>query len=312
MMYKSETFTNLKYKSKGDTVYNYKIENQTDVLEIVKDLKSSDREKLMSIVLNEKNEVIGTELVAIGTLDASIVSNREIYKLPVLLKGKKIILVHNHPSGQSKPSYLDMEATMKAHLAGKTLGIELLYHIVLGDEEYSVITLKDKIKTYKMPKTKTQIKTEYMEVYQEKKESKGKVISCAEEAVEYIQEVLYSGKTQEIGIFLDTMNQINAIQISESQNFESLIKKAIQTNSKNVILVTNREVKVNQAVQMKNFLRNLDLALLDVINVTSKNFLKNSSYVSFANVGYLNEKCNIYGKNRQGSRSINRGANLSL
>lgn len=95
-----------------------------------------DQEKFLVILLTAKNQVIDVESVSVGTLTASLVHPREIFKVAIRRSAHAIILAHNHPSGDPTPSREDREVTMRLIQVGKLIGIEVLDHIVMGDGRY--------------------------------------------------------------------------------------------------------------------------------------------------------------------------------
>jgi DNA repair protein RadC len=110
------------------------IRNAEDVVAILKDeLLKSDREKLISVFLNAKNVVIGMEVVSVGSLTASIVTPRELFKSAILASAAAIIISHNHPSGEPAPSHEDIRLTERISKAGEILGIKLLDHVIIGE-----------------------------------------------------------------------------------------------------------------------------------------------------------------------------------
>lgn len=110
------------------------IHNSDDVVTILQDeLLKSDREKLVCLMLNAKNGVIGMDIVSIGTLTASIAHPREIFKSAILKNAASIILSHNHPSGDPAPSREDIQLTERIAKAGEILGIKLLDHIIIAE-----------------------------------------------------------------------------------------------------------------------------------------------------------------------------------
>ncbi|MBG9587985.1 JAB domain-containing protein [Cytobacillus firmus] len=105
-------------------------------------LEDKDREYFIVIALNTKNEPVAINTCHIGSLNASIVHPREVMKLGILSNAASIIVGHNHPSGQPSPSKEDIEVTERLKKAGVILGIELLDHIIVGDESF--VSLKEK------------------------------------------------------------------------------------------------------------------------------------------------------------------------
>jgi DNA repair protein RadC len=90
------------------------------------------REEFHIVCLDTKNQVIVTHMISIGTLDASLVHPREVFRPAIKDAAASVILVHNHPSGDPTPSREDHVVTKRLEEAGKTLGIDVLDHIVLG------------------------------------------------------------------------------------------------------------------------------------------------------------------------------------
>ena len=112
-----------------------KIANPTDVanaINIILDLESEAVEKFGILTLTVKHEIAGVHIVSVGSLNASIVHPREVFKLAVLNNASAIILFHNHPSGDPTPSKEDVSITKRLKEAGELMGIEVLDHIIVG------------------------------------------------------------------------------------------------------------------------------------------------------------------------------------
>ncbi|MGG1673975.1 JAB domain-containing protein [Paenibacillus sp. NRS-1783] len=97
-----------------------------------------DREVLGILWLNTKNVIVGAELVSIGSLNASIVHPREVFKSGILHNASSFIVFHNHPSGDTRPSEEDINVTNRLSAAGELIGIELIDHIILGEDYKSL------------------------------------------------------------------------------------------------------------------------------------------------------------------------------
>lgn len=95
-----------------------------------------DQEKLLALFLNSKNEVLKEKIIFMGTANQSIVHPRDIFKEAILNNAIKIIIVHNHPSGNVSPSLEDKKFTQKLKEAGELLSIPLLDHIIIGKNTY--------------------------------------------------------------------------------------------------------------------------------------------------------------------------------
>lgn len=98
-------------------------------------LKHSDREQVLSILVDTKNGVVGVNVVSVGDLSSSVVHPREVFKAAILANAASVILAHNHPSGDPTPSPEDIAVTRRIAEAGQILGIELLDHVIVGDRE---------------------------------------------------------------------------------------------------------------------------------------------------------------------------------
>ena len=97
-------------------------------------LANVDREHFVIILLNQKNRVIGVNTVSVGSLTASIVHPREVFKGAILANAASIICGHNHPSTDCQPSREDRALTTRLVEAGKLLGISILDHVIIGGE----------------------------------------------------------------------------------------------------------------------------------------------------------------------------------
>ena len=101
-----------------------------------KRLKDKKQEHFYVLMLSTKNHIIGEQLISKGILDASILHAREVFKLAIKNSTSRIILVHNHPSGDPTPSKEDLEITEKLMKVGEELGIKVLDHVIIGREEF--------------------------------------------------------------------------------------------------------------------------------------------------------------------------------
>ncbi len=114
-----------------------KISCAEDVFNIFHErLKDEKQENFYVLMLDTKNNIIGEQLISKGILDASIIHPREVFKPAIKNSASKIILVHNHPSGDPSPSAEDLEITNKLMKAGEELGIKVLDSVIIGKEEW--------------------------------------------------------------------------------------------------------------------------------------------------------------------------------
>ena len=95
-----------------------------------------DRECFLTLYLDNKNHPIGTHMVSVGSLSASLVHPREVFKAAILTNAAAIVLIHNHPSGSPVPSAEDRRITTRLREAGELVGITVLDHVIVGDEDF--------------------------------------------------------------------------------------------------------------------------------------------------------------------------------
>jgi len=121
-----------------------RISSPSDAVNIARELlETCDREQLIVICLNTKNEPTAIHTVSIGSLNSSIVHPREVFKSAILSNSASIIISHNHPSGCPNPSSEDIAITTRLKESGEILGIKLLDHIIIGDNN-NYISIKEK------------------------------------------------------------------------------------------------------------------------------------------------------------------------
>ena len=92
-----------------------------------------DRETFVVVPLDGKNKPLGFHVVSVGTLTASLVHPREVFKIALLENAAAIVLAHNHPSGDPTPSAEDISITARLVQAGDLLGVRVLDHVITGE-----------------------------------------------------------------------------------------------------------------------------------------------------------------------------------
>jgi len=98
--------------------------------------KNKKQEYFYSLYLDSKNTLIERKLLFMGTINRSIVHPREIFKEAYLVSASKIICLHNHPSGDTTPSFEDIRLTKSLIEIGKLQGIDLVDHVIVGNDNY--------------------------------------------------------------------------------------------------------------------------------------------------------------------------------
>lgn len=124
-----ESFVNYQYESIKKT----KISSSEDAAAFAqKIIGGEDREHLLVLYLNSKNEVLDARIEFIGTINSSVAHPREIFKSAVSLSAARLIIAHNHPSGSCEPSQADLHFTRRMIEAGDLMGIETLDSIIVS------------------------------------------------------------------------------------------------------------------------------------------------------------------------------------
>ncbi|MCH7322240.1 DNA repair protein RadC [Solibacillus sp. MA9] len=109
---------------------------------LMQDMTSLQQEHFVCLFLNVKNQILHKKTIFVGSLNASIVHPREIFREAVKRSAASIICAHNHPSGVPTPSPEDIDVTTRLYEAGKIVGVDLLDHVIIGDHQF--ISMKEK------------------------------------------------------------------------------------------------------------------------------------------------------------------------
>lgn len=117
------------------------ITSPVDALPELRNIKDLKREYFVAVFLNARNQVIQTETISVGSLSASLVHPREVFAPAVASSAARVILGHNHPSGDVTPSREDIDLTRRIVQAGEIMGIEVLDHLIVGSDRF--ISLKE-------------------------------------------------------------------------------------------------------------------------------------------------------------------------
>ena len=120
-----------------------KISSPDDIADIfIPLLRDKTKEEFIVICLNSANKIINHETITIGLLNSSLVHPREVFKVAIENNSANIVLVHNHPSGNTDPSEEDITITKKMVDAGKILGISVFDHVIIGHNSFSSLVEK--------------------------------------------------------------------------------------------------------------------------------------------------------------------------
>ena len=126
-----------------DALDKVKINEPSTIANLYMDeMRYLQKEHFRVVLLDTKNQIIVAEEISVGTLNASIVHPRDVFKAAIKRNANSIILIHNHPSGDPTPSNEDINITNRLLEAGNLIGIRVLDHIIIGDNKY--ISFKEK------------------------------------------------------------------------------------------------------------------------------------------------------------------------
>ncbi len=131
------TLVDVVLERKGSMLFEgRRVKVPNDAANIIRDfIGDSDREKFVVLCLNVKNEPTAMQVVHTGSLNASIVHPRDVFKVAVLSNSASVVVAHNHPSGNPTASVEDIQVTKRLVEAGEILGIEVLDHIIITHEQ---------------------------------------------------------------------------------------------------------------------------------------------------------------------------------
>ncbi len=118
------------------------INSSQNAYDLIKPLYNEDilqyKEIFMVLYLNRSNRVLGYHIHSIGSDIGTVVSVKQVIGIALKVNACSLILVHNHPSGNTKPSEQDIELTKRIKEAAGLFEIKVLDHLIIGDEYYSM------------------------------------------------------------------------------------------------------------------------------------------------------------------------------
>lgn len=127
--------TSLETKEVDDNIY---VHSPEELVPLLREFyKNCEKECFVAIALNTKYKVTSIRAISVGTVNNSIVHPREVFRYAIQENATAVIVSHNHPSGNQEPSENDVKTTETLVSAGKIIGIQVLDHIIIGDDYYS-------------------------------------------------------------------------------------------------------------------------------------------------------------------------------
>ena len=112
------------------------VSSPRDALLLLDDLRSSRTERIVSLLLDSRHRLLRRELVAVGTVNASRLSPRDVLAPALVAGATAVVVAHNHPSGDPAPSRADRQVTAALRQAAAVVGVDLLDHLIIGRREH--------------------------------------------------------------------------------------------------------------------------------------------------------------------------------
>ncbi len=122
----------------NDNSNKFKIKSPNDIYDLLQDIRYEDQEHFVAVFLDLKNNVISKKTISIGSLNAAVVQPREVFREAVKLSAAYVIVGHNHVTGDTRPSPEDVQVTRRLIESGKVVGIDVLDHVIIGDNPLSL------------------------------------------------------------------------------------------------------------------------------------------------------------------------------
>lgn len=116
------------------------IDSAKDAVAHLQELRTAKKEHFVALYLNARNQLVHKETISIGTLNASLVHPREVFKPAIDHLAASIIIAHNHPSGEAEASEDDIELTKKLTEAGKVMGVDLVEHVIITKNDFKCVS----------------------------------------------------------------------------------------------------------------------------------------------------------------------------
>ncbi|MFA5086045.1 MAG: DNA repair protein RadC [Candidatus Paceibacterota bacterium] len=133
----SQVFAMLELGKRLNDENRIEILSPQDVWNACADIRESKKEHFIAFYLDTQNRLIERQIISIGTLSSSLVHPREVFEPAVKLSAASIVIAHNHPSDDVKPSTEDREITNRLKESGKIIGIEVVDHVILAKSCYT-------------------------------------------------------------------------------------------------------------------------------------------------------------------------------
>jgi superfamily II DNA or RNA helicase len=268
---KNETLVSLKAE-RYTYVRDVRLKGPADVAEIYQDLKNIEREKFIVMSLDGENKIIGTEVVSVGTLNYNLVHPREVFKTPIMLGAKKVVFLHNHPSGINEPSEEDHSLTRRLVNCGKTIGIEMAFHVVVGNDSWAAIHPNgnvEKEKLYFTEADENATKVPEYTVYQKVVKTKPAILK-PRDAVEAAKSVFEKDAKANIAFMMNTRNEVlGIVDISGLSNGE-ILKQAVCMSAASFVICSGEKYESVKLMQLVRDTKQMGIEVLDLVEVNGK------------------------------------------
>lgn len=267
-----------------------------DTAAIFSHLKNQAVESFHVLSLDAENKILGAQMVSLGILDASLVHPREVFRVPVMLGAKKIVMVHNHPSHNPKPSDEDLRLTRGLLEQADNLGIEILHHVVIDDTHFGLIKMDGQVelRPFDVPKP-ARGQVPVVSPVQSWTLDKQPAIQRPEHAADLVRNILKE-KNGYVAIALTARNTPTAIwhlgnELPKNLNdlVAALAKIAMRANAANIIISGSEMPSEVYISGLVGGMRRWGIPLLDVTS------LEGGKVLSAEAMGLTRERKSPYG-----------------
>ncbi len=279
----------VKYKENGFIKFpNEEISSPADVAWAFKDLRNNAVESFYMLGM-KGNTPVTVELISIGVLDKGIADPYEVSNLLLTKKLDGAYLIHNHPSGDPRPSTADKNITRRMRDALERIGVELKGHVIINSNEFGVIDPiehptsfygeKKPYPRFAKPKAELPVYQKYVEwLAGEENKPKAPKLNTSRQVADFAKKIQTDWDNQSLIIYLNSRNVAQGVDVVNKNDIaiKDIVKSAGNMRGKSVLIV-NKDFNIGEFRQLQNELHELGIDLLDSLEMTEDGFRSRKS-----------------------------------